>query len=156
MERSAIFSDCRTYRYTLKRVWNKSGPNVLFIGLNPSKADETIDDPTIRRCIKFARDWSFGSLSIVNLFAYCSHVPRDLLTAKDPIGPKNDLILKKLLAKHNKVVLVWGNNGSYMNRDEKVLKLIKNPFCLKINKNGAPAHPLYLKGNLKLIAYLIQ
>ncbi len=156
MERTAFFSECRTYRYALKRVWNKSGPNVLFVGLNPSRANENSDDPTIRRCIKFAKYWNFGGLSIVNLFAFCSHDPKDLLTAEDPIGAKNDLILKKLLSKHDTIVLVWGNNGSFLKRNEKVLKLIKNPLCLKINKNGAPAHPLYLKGNLKPIPYVSQ
>jgi len=156
MERSATFSECRTYRYALNRVWDKSSPNILFIGLNPSKADETIDDPTILRCIKFAKEWKLGRLSIVNLFAFRSHDPKDLLTVKDPIGPKNDLILKKLISKHETVVLIWGNNGNYLKRNEKVLKLIKNPLCLKINKNGAPSHPLYLKSNLKPIPYKFQ
>ena len=153
MKRTAIFSDCRTYRYALKRVWNKSRPNVLFIGLNPSRANETSDDPTIRRCIKYAEYWNFGGLSMVNLFAFCSHDPKELLAAEDPIGAKNDLIVKKLLAEHDAIVLVWGNNGSYLKRNETVLKLIKNPLCLKINKNGAPAHPLYLKSSLKPILY---
>ncbi len=154
MERSAIFSTCRTFRYTLSRSWNKKASMVLFIGLNPSRADETIDDPTIRRCIKFAKGWGFGGFYIANLFAFCSYDPKVLLKVKDPIGPKNDTILQNLILKSEDIVLIWGNNGNYLKRNEKVLKLIKNPLCLKINKNGSPTHPLYLKSGLKPIPYI--
>jgi hypothetical protein len=156
MERSAIFSRCRTFRYALERVWDSNGSRVLFIGLNPSKADENADDPTIRRCINFAKDWGFGSLCIVNLFAFCSYDPKELIKANDPVGPKNDFILKKYISESKKIVLAWGNHGDFLKRNEMILKLIQKPFCLKINKNGAPAHPLYLKGTLKLIPYTIQ
>ncbi len=155
MERIAKFSECRTFRYSLKRVWNHSGSKVLFIGLNPSKADESVDDPTIRRCIKFAKEWGFGGLCMVNLFAFCTPDPSDLLKVKDPIGPENDIILKKLIAESDEIVLVWGNNGSFLERNKKILKQIKNPRCLKVNKNGAPSHPLYLKGDLKPIPYSV-
>lgn len=156
MQRTAEFSECRTFRYTLERIWDSAGPSVLFVGSNPSKANEESDDPTIRRCINFAKDWGFGGLCIVNLFAFCSHDPGKLLKAKDPIGPKNDKVLNEYISKSEKIILVWGNHGDFLKRNEKILKLIKNPSCLKINKNGAPAHPLYLKGTLKPIPYTIQ
>ena len=156
MQRSAVFSKCRTYRYLLSRVWDETSPRVMFVGLNPSTADENTDDPTIRRCINFAKSWGFGGMSIVNLFAFCSHDPKKLEKIKDPIGPKNDILLKKHISKHEKVVLIWGNKGDYLKRNEQVLKLIKKPLCLKINKNGAPGHPLYLKSTLKPIPFKAQ
>ncbi len=70
MERSAVLSDCGTYRYALGRIWNPTTPPALFIGLNPSTADARQDDPTIRRCIRFARDWGYGGLLMGNLYAY--------------------------------------------------------------------------------------
>ena len=156
MNSSATFSRCRAFRYELNRIWDISKPKVLFIGLNPSKAKETDDDPTIRRCIKFANSWGFGGLSIVNLFAFCTHDPNELFKAIAPIGPKNDKTIKNHLAKYENVILVWGNHGNYLKRNEEVLKLIKNPLCLKINKNGSPAHPLYLKSDLIPIPYTIK
>lgn len=156
MERSAYFSECRKFRYILYRKWDKDAPIVLFIGLNPSKADGKIDDPTIRRCISFSKGWGFGGFAIVNLFAYCSHNPNELFKINDPIGPKNDSVIIEHIPKAEKIILIWGNHGSFLKRNEKILKLIKKPFCLKINKNGSPAHPLYLKSTLKPIPYIIQ
>jgi hypothetical protein len=90
MHHSAISSPCRTYRYSLFRVWNPKFPSVMFVGLNPSTADEQEDDPTVRRCVGFARKWNFGGLILVNLFAYRSTDPAGLLEAEDPVGPGND------------------------------------------------------------------
>ena len=84
---SAIFSGDRRYRYLLIRRVGTSQSRVLFIMLNPSAADEVRDDPTIRRCIGFARDWGFGLLEVVNLFALMSTNPKTLLDAEDPVGP---------------------------------------------------------------------
>ena len=156
MQRFAQFSSCRKYRYVLERKWDNALPNVLFIGLNPSRADENSDDPTIRRCINFAKTWGFGGFRIVNLFAFCSHDPQELFKAKDPVGVKNDRILKKYISTEEDTILIWGNHGNFLKRNEKVLKLIKKPLCLKINKNGAPAHPLYLKSTLKPIPYIFE
>ena len=153
MKGFAEFSKCKNYRYSLGRQWDSFLPRVLFVGLNPSRADENSDDPTIRRCINFAKAWGYGGLCIVNLFAFCTHDPKELFKAKNPIGPKNDSMIKKRIANFEKVILIWGNHGSFLKRNESILKLIKKPFCLKINKKGAPAHPLYLKGTLKPIPY---
>jgi hypothetical protein len=90
MLRAAVFSRCRTYRYSLIRVWNPDLSRVAFVGLNPSTADEQADDPIVRRCVGFARRWNFGGLMLVNLFAYRSTNPAGLLAADDPIGPAND------------------------------------------------------------------
>ncbi len=153
MESSAEFSTCRKYRYSLNRVWDTTAPKVLFIGLNPSKADEKTNDPTIRRCIQFAKDWNFGGFCMINLFAYCTHDPKELMKAIDPVGPENDTILQKHISNSETIILIWGNLGRFLKRNEAVLKLIKNPLCLKINKNGTPAHPLYLKSNLRPVPF---
>ena len=153
VNKNAIFSDCRKYRYALSRTWNGKKKTILFIGLNPSTADEKIDDPTIRRCINYAQNWGYGSLLMVNLFAYRATMPTELKNVKNPIGNDNDLHIIELSKKADLAVAAWGNEGSHLNRDKEVKKLIPNLMCLKINKSGQPAHPLYQKKDLKLIKY---
>ena len=87
MERSANFSRCRRYRYALWRRWAPGDDYVLLVGLNPSTADHRRDDPTIRRCIGFARDWGYSGLCVANLFAFRATYPRDLFAADDPVAP---------------------------------------------------------------------
>ena len=153
VNKNAIFSDCRKYRYVLSRTWDGKKKTVLFIGLNPSTADEKIDDPTIRRCINYAQNWGYGSLLMVNLFAYRATIPTVLKNVKNPIGNDNDLHITELSKKVDLAVAAWGNEGSLLNRDEDIKKIIPNLMCLKINKSGQPAHPLYQKKDLKLIKY---
>ncbi|WP_368188730.1 DUF1643 domain-containing protein [Aeromonas sp. R7-3] len=92
--RHAVFSPCRTYRYALSRVWATDKPYALFIGLNPSTADETLDDPTIRRCIDFAKRRGYGGLVMANLFAYRATDPEVMKRAAEPRHP---LYLKRTL-----------------------------------------------------------
>lgn len=153
VNKNATFSDCRKYRYALSRTWEGKKKTVLFIGLNPSTADEKIDDPTIRRCINYAQNWGYGSLLMVNLFAYRTTIPTELKNVKNPIGNDNDLHITELLKKADLAVAAWGNEGSLLNRDKDVKKIIPKLMCLKINKSGQPAHPLYQKKDLKLIKY---
>ena len=154
VKKNAIFSDCRKYRYALSRTWNGKKKAILFIGLNPSTADEKIDDPTIRRCINYAQNWGYGSLLMVNLFAYRATKPTELKKVKNPIGNDNDLHIKELSKKVDLAVAAWGNEGSLLDRDKEVKKIIPNLMCLKINKSGQPAHPLYQKKDLQLIKYI--
>ena len=151
IKKSAVFSKCRKYRYSLTRSWNSADGYVLFIGLNPSIADETIDDPTLTRCINFAKDWGYGGLIMVNLFAYMSTYPTDLKKVKLPIGNNNNKHILKNHQKSQLTVAAWGNDGHFLKRDKEVLKIISNPMCLNINKSGQPAHPLYQKKNQELI-----
>ena len=153
VNKNATFSDCKKYRYALSRNWDSKKKTVLFIGLNPSTADKKIDDPTIRRCINYAQKWGYGSLIMVNLFAYRATIPTVLKNVKNPIGNDNDLHINELSKKVDLAVAAWGNEGSLLNRDEEVKKIIPNLMCLKINKSGQPAHPLYQKKDLKLIKY---
>lgn len=143
-----ILSPCRTYRYSLWREWSGGEGYVMFIGLNPSTADETKDDPTIRRCVAFARDWGYSGLCMTNLFAYRATQPADMLRAEDPIGPANDFYLVTLAANASVVVAAWGNHGTHLRRDAAVHKLINGMSCLATTKDGNPGHPLYLPKTL--------
>ena len=153
VNKNATFSDCRKYRYALSRTWDGKKKTILFIGLNPSTADEKIDDPTIRRCINYAQNWGYGSLLMVNLFAYRATMPSELKNVKNPIGNDNDLHIIELSKKADIAVAAWGNEGTLLNRDKEVKKILPNLMCLKINKSGQPSHPLYQKKDLKLIKY---
>ena len=153
VNKNATFSDCRKYRYGLSRTWNGKKKTILFIGLNPSTANEKIDDPTIRRCINYAQNWGYGSLLMVNLFAYRATMPSELKNVKNPIGNDNDLQIIELSKKADIAVAAWGNEGTLLNRDKEVKKILPNLMCLKINKSGQPSHPLYQKKDLKLINY---
>ena len=153
INKTANFSSCRKYRYSLSRIWNKQKKFVLFIGLNPSTADEKMDDPTIRRCSGYAQKWGYGGFIMVNLFAYRSTLPSKLKKVKYPVGSENDKYIVILSKKADITVAAWGNNGNLYSRDKQVLNLVPSLMCLKINKSGQPAHPLYLKKDLKLINY---
>ena len=87
---NARFSKCKSYRYSLGRSWGEGSGKAVFIGLNPSTADQRKDDPTIKRCVGFARAWGCGSMEIVNLFAFCATKPEDLKRYAKPIGRNND------------------------------------------------------------------
>ena len=147
----AFFSKDRKHRYALWRVWNNKLPKVLFIGLNPSTADEVKDDPTIRRCINYAKDWGYGGYIMGNIFAYRSTDPKNLKITNNPIGIDNNSWLKKLHSEASLTIGAWGNHGKYLDRGEEVSNLIDNLYCLRITKEGHPSHPLYLPGNLKPI-----
>ena len=141
----AIFSEDRIYRYVLVRKWDECKPSLMIVGLNPSTADETKDDPTIRRCIGFAKRWGYGKLYVTNLFAFRAIHPKSLFICENPIGIKNDFWIKKTSNKVDKVVLAYGNLGINKNRHEEIMKIIDNPYCIKISKVGLPMHPLYSK-----------
>lgn len=153
MQKGAQFSDCRTYRYALWRRWREDS-HVMFIGLNPSTADETQDDPTIRRCIGFAKAWGFGGLYMLNLFAYRATSPKDLKKAANPTGPENDNYLSMYLHKEGLNIACWGNHGRYLNRAAEVISLLgeSNLSVLGMTKMGQPKHPLYIKGSTQLEA----
>ena len=153
INKSATFSNCRKYRYALSRSWDDKKKIVLFIGLNPSTADEKKDDPTIRRCINYAQSWGFGGLQVANLFAYRATKPTKLRYVENPVGDDNDQQLIKLSKMADLTVAAWGNEGVLFNRDKQVIKLIPNLMCLKINKSGQPAHPLYQKKDIEYISY---
>lgn len=145
MIREASFSQCGQYRYALWRQWDRGGPTVLFVGLNPSTADHMRDDPTVRRCIGFARDWGFGRLVVVNLFALRSTSPRALRRAPDPVGPRNDRWIARLAADAELVIAAWGALGNYRDRARLVTSTLSDLYCLGRTRDGSPRHPLYVR-----------
>lgn len=146
---TARFSPCRVYRYTLHRIWDESVRPAMFIGLNPSTADEVKNDPTVRRCINFARRWGFGGLIMTNIFALRSTDPNGLTRIKDPVGPRNDYWLKRSHAQAGIVIAAWGIWGQLEGRGDHVRDLLPDLKCLGTTKAGNPRHPLYLRGDLK-------
>ena len=151
----AVFSDDRVHRYTLTRVWDRSREVAMFIGLNPSTADETQDDPTIRRCTRFARDWGFGGLVMTNIFAFRSTDPNGMKAARDPVGPDNDDHILKMAMHAGVIVCAWGAHGVFMDRGLEVVELLRG-FKLKIfktTKSGMPVHPLYQRADAPLKTY---
>ncbi len=149
---SAKFSADRRYRYALWRRWDDR-QQVAFIMLNPSTADEMISDPTITRCIGYAKSWGFGSLIVGNLFAYRSTDPKELYTADDPIGPENDECLARMATGSQLVIAAWGVHGAYRNRGDKVRKTFVGLRVLGLSKGGHPLHPLYLRADLKPVEW---
>ncbi len=149
MKNTAKLSGCRNYRYALWRTWDSSKPFVMFVGLNPSTADETSDDPTLTRCINYAKSWGYGGICMANLFAFRATAPSDMKASDDPIGTENNKWLKKLAKDAALIIAAWGNDGSYLERSEQVKELLPNLYCLNLNKSGEPAHPLYQAAKLK-------
>lgn len=125
----------------------------MFIGLNPSTADEIHNDPTVTRCIRFARGWGFSKLHMTNIFAYRSTDPAALKCADDPVGPLNDSALVALSEISEIVVAAWGVHGGLLGRGNYVRDLIPNLYCLGTTRDGYPRHPLYLKKDLEPMKY---
>jgi hypothetical protein len=152
MIKGAQFSNDRKYRYALWRTWDESESHVMFIGLNPSIADETKDDPTIRRCIGFAKQWEFGGIYMLNIFAYRATNPKNLMKAEKPIGPDNNEYLKMYYNQPGLNIACWGAWGKFMNRGKQVINLlgVMNLSCLGMTLSGQPKHPLYLPYSTKV------
>lgn len=146
MKRDAIFDQTRKYRYLLKRQWGTDDGNfVNFVLLNPSTADENVDDPTIKACIKLAQNWGCDGIWVTNLFAFRATKPVELKKAENPIGNENNSYITEYAKRSKTVVIAWGNHGSFLKRGEQVTKMlsqITTLHCLQILKNGSPKHPL--------------
>lgn len=152
----ALLSECKAYRYLLWRKWDGSPDDSLsFIMLNPSKADALEDDPTILRCMAFAKREGFGGIRVVNLFAYRSTDPAALRRVSDPIGPDNDNFIKTQITPGRTIVAAWGA-VSFQERIRQVLTMIREygrVRCLGTTKNGSPRHPLYLPASTPLVSF---
>jgi hypothetical protein len=151
MQTGAEFSKDRKYRYKLWRKWDESLPKIMFIGLNPSTADEIKDDPTITRMMNYAKLWGYGEIVVCNAFAFRATFPEDLKKEKDPVGEGNNKAISEEAKNAEKIVLAWGNHALFGNRSSEILQLLKEYklFCLGKNSSGEPKHPLYLKRDLK-------
>lgn len=147
---SAVLSDCGRYRYAL---WRDTGAlggegTVLFVMLNPSTADAETDDATIRRCVRFARDWGYARLAVGNLYAYRATDPNALGEVEDPVGPENDDWLLELQGS-GATIAAWGANAWARRRECEAIALLTyggslGLDCLGQTKSLAPRHPLYV------------
>ena len=155
------FSEDRLYRYALAIIWEPSIPPQMFIGLNPSTADERRDDPTIRRCIGFAKAWGCGGLVMANACAYRSTDPAAMLNfSGDKVGPKNTVrYLERIAALcAGRPIAAWGTKARLVsvtggNREDELRVLMGPLDCLRKTKEGCPEHPLYLPKSLKPIPW---
>jgi hypothetical protein len=154
----AVFSSDRAYRYFLERVWARGKRRAVFIGLNPSTADENSLDPTLRRCADFADQWGCGGFTMLNLYAFRATDPKVMKSADNPIGPDNDavLLVRCYAPTTRLVVACWGAHADEDRVDDvRSLLLEGEPdpvtvYCLGRNQNGSPKHPLYLPKTTEL------
>ena len=147
----------------MKRELSSGNKTIVFIGLNPSKANSFNNDRTLIRIINFCSRWNYKNVYVINLFGLISKSPIQLLKSKDPVGENNNLITLKTLNFWRENIncdlwVGWGDNGQLNGRDLEVLKLIKNLSNLKssennyskpvlilgLSKKGNPRHPLYM------------
>ena len=153
-ERSAVLSADGQYRYQLDRRWEIQGPTLTFIMLNPSTANAYEDDPTIRRCVSFAKREHFGGIRVFNLYAYRTPSPAELWLSDNPVGMHNDYYLHRQCTAH--VLCAWGANAD-VRRAAYVRRVIRRPWrhikCLGVNGDGSPKHPLYIRADAPFVPY---
>lgn len=147
----AILSECGAYRYRLERRWGDGAP-VVFVMLNPSTADATKDDPTIRRCIKYAHRWGADGLVVVNLFAWRATNPKELAEVAAPIGPGNDAHIARAVAEAKVIVAAWGAHGHLKGRGSSVRTMLgPGAKAFGFTLAGHPVHPLYQRQDAELV-----
>lgn len=139
----AEFSECRKYRYKLWRIWNDSLPYAMCIGLNPSNANEFKTDPTITNLIKMLKKLGYGGFYMMNLFAWVSSKPKDLLLIPDPIGENNNKMdeVEKLCSD---IIFCWGSFPEADKISGLIIQKYPNAKCFGITKESKPLHPLAL------------
>ncbi len=150
----AMFSTCNKYRYSLHRIWDQTKPLVMFIGLNPSTANQVDNDPTIRRVMRFAADWGYGGVYMMNLFPLVSTDPSALNSFYDSSVHHyhkhvNDGSLIMIGKKCATVIFAWGSFKIAKERAEEMCKMFPNAEALFVNKDGSPKHPLYVAASTK-------
>ena len=156
----ALISSDGQYRKVLTRIWGDAPP-VTFIMLNPSTADATKDDPTIRRCKGFTAAWGFAGIHVVNLYDFRATKPEDLKWAETPCSPDNDNFIidycHRTWMANGLVVAAWGAHGSWGNRDEDVIKMLCRESIplhnIGLTKHGQPKHPLYVRADTKPVSW---
>ena len=155
----AVISLCNKYRYSLSRdtgLLNPEKGSAFFVMLNPSTADRFTDDPTIRRCMGFAKTWDCSGLVVGNLYGLRTTDPKALWKSDGPIGIMNNYWLRQMMSEMKDVICAWGNNAK-PDRVEAFVKIAHEAnaelWCLGINKNGNPKHPLYIKAEQELIKW---
>ena len=155
----AIFSKCGLYRYALWRRWDENKPMLVTIGLNPSTADEKVDDNTMKKLRKLAERNGFGAFIMMNLFAYRATDPKEMIRVDEPVGPHNMFYMGSACGHANTILCAWGRDGVHKGQDEVVMQLLDKVAsrtkicCLGVNNNGTPKHPLYQPDNTVFQGY---
>lgn len=146
----ATFDATERYRYMLERDWVKHPKRLCnFVMLNPSTADAKVLDPTVTRCVGYARDWGYDGLIVTNIFAFRSTNPKLLRAVDDPVGPDNDAAILAAAYRSELVIAAWGTHGKLDGRGRAVAEQLRQAMqsdlkCLGVTKHGHPKHPLYL------------
>ena len=144
----AVYSPCERYRYGLSRVWAPEGRRVLFVMLNPSRATELQNDPTIERCERRARALGYGGFKVCNIFAWREKSPALLKRAAAPVGPENDALLDRAAKWADDVICAWGVHGAHLGRGPATEARLRAAghrlLCFGTTKDGHPRHPLYV------------
>ena len=148
MERTARISGDGIYRYDLTRHWGPSVSVCTFIMLNPSTADANQDDPTIRRCMGFARRWGHGGLRVVNLYAFRATRPIELQNAIDPMGPENPGYLENAVLWSDVLIAAWGAHPIGVPHEARRVLFAAKLLCLGVTKHGHCRHPLYVRADV--------
>ena len=146
----ATFSEDGNHRLKLWRIWDENLPIIMFIGLNPSTANSSSDDPTIRRIKRFTSDWGYGGFYMMNLFTQITPYPKELKLNSFKELHENRVRIRELNEECKITVCCWGNFKQAAIEGE-YCKCMEKSHCLGMNKNGSPKHPLYLKSDVKPI-----
>ena len=145
---TAQYSPCETYRYALTRTWDPQGRKLAYIMLNPSKATEMHNDPTVERCERRARALGFGAFRVVNLFALRETDPHKLRKHSTPDGPENTAAIQDACAWADQILAGWGVHGTHLDRGKEMQTILTDSgreiHCLGLTKHGHPRHPLYI------------
>jgi len=129
---------------------------LLIVGLNPSKAGAIRNDPTVTRGMVRADRSGFGGLFMANLYGYVSTDPNALLADGDFVGEKTDYYLKQMIGLSGRHLCGWGSFRAAKFRADAVLKMISNPYCLGVNGDGQPKHPLYVGYEMPMVKYMVD
>lgn len=155
----ALLSPDRQYRYWLLRDWKPGERRIAWIGLNPSTADEQRLDPTLRRIYDFSELWGYDGFIMLNLFAFRATVPRVMLLHPEPVGQDNDSHILRVAGEVDKIMCAWGVDGVHRNRSQEVVKMLTDAghgtklHAVKINRDGQPGHPLYVRKSISPFRY---
>ena len=157
LENDAVISECGKYRYLLRRTWDHNRPRALLVMLNPSTADATLDDATIRSCVRLLNGQGYGSMEVVNVYAYRATDPSELAKQADPFGPCNEATVAAAVARCDVVVCAWGAYPPAREHARRILNEARSRrpavYCFGKTKAGAPKHPLYIKSGTPLQAF---
>ena len=161
MLRSAKFDEEHKHRYYLSRIWDDSHSKILFIGLNPSKADDVEDDNTVRRLITFSQSWGFGGFYIVNLYSFIATEPEDMIRWYYMRTNKMQRALFKQNMEYalryaricSMTAFCWGAGIPNEEASTRYIRTFRDAYCFGHTKDGHPKHPLFLAGNTELIKF---